>query len=177
MIILLKLLKTKYKKTFSIWVMGWKSKYKEGSCHDLIWGTIPDFDAQTGKKSRKSLVHFRDHYSQSLAPILSQLNPAHTLQFHFFRIHFNSILPCLPGSLKWSPSFRISGQNFVYIGLLFHPSWCHHLNYIWRGVQTAVAYRPVSRQRPYRKHRSSVAVPLLHSRLLGFPLDSYSATA
>jgi hypothetical protein len=38
--------------------------------------------------------------------VLSLMNPVHALQFYFFKMHFNIILPCVLRSPKSPPSFR-----------------------------------------------------------------------
>jgi hypothetical protein len=61
-------------------------------------------------------------YSQKPAMdhILSQMNPAHTLQTYFPLIRFNVIPPYTSRSSEWSLPFRLSNQNFVPISYLSH---------------------------------------------------------
>ena len=65
-------------------------------------------------------VHYRIRKCPSPVPILSQLDPVHAPTSHFLKIHLNIILPSMPGSPKWSLSFRFSNQNPVYSSRLPH---------------------------------------------------------
>ena len=89
-------------------------------------------------------VHYRIHKCPPLFPILSHLDPVHTPTSHFLKIHLNIILPSIPGSPKWSPSFRFSHQNPVHACLLpntrhvprpSHSSWFYHPHNIVWAVQ------------------------------------------
>jgi hypothetical protein len=83
--------------------------------------------------------------------------------FHVLKIHFNIILPYMPGSPKWSPSLRSPHQNPVCTSLFPHtcymprPSHSSQFDYpnnIWWWVQVI----------------SSALCSLLHSPLASSPL-------
>ena len=57
-------------------------------------------------------VHYHIYNSPSPIPILSQINPVHT-PIPLLKIHFNIILPSMPGSSKWSLFLRSSHQNSI----------------------------------------------------------------
>jgi len=89
-------------------------------------------------------VYYRTHKRTSHIPILSQLHPVHTPTSHFPKIHPNIILPSMPGSPQWSPSFRFPHQNPVHISPLphtrymprpSHSSWFYHPHNIGWAVQ------------------------------------------
>jgi hypothetical protein len=64
--------------------------------------------------------HYRIHKRLPPVPVLSQINPVHASPSHL-RIHFNSTLPSMPGSSKWS-SLRSPNQNCVHTSPLPHMS-------------------------------------------------------
>jgi len=62
---------------------------------------------------------------------------------HFLKIHFNIIIPSVPGSSKWLISFRFPHQNPVcmshfphtcYVHRSTHTSWFARPNNIWWGL-------------------------------------------
>ena len=65
-------------------------------------------------------VHYRSDKCPPPRPILSQLDPVHTLTFYFLKIHLNINLPSTPGFPKWSLSLRFHHQNPVYASPLPH---------------------------------------------------------
>jgi hypothetical protein len=63
-------------------------------------------------------IHYRFNKNTPLAPVLSQMDPVHTLPLYFFKINVNVIFSPMPRPSKWSLPFRSSDQNFVSISHL-----------------------------------------------------------
>ena len=81
-------------------------------------------------------VHYCSHKCPPPVPILSQLDPVHTPTSHFLKIHFNIILPSMPGSFKWSLFFRFPHQNPVDASPLPHKRYMPRQSHSSRVDQT-----------------------------------------
>jgi hypothetical protein len=79
-------------------------------------------------------------WQSSNGSILSQMNPS--THSHPISLTYDIILPSMPRSSQWSPSFRFSTKilhayltHSYYIPHSSHPPWFDHPNYTWWRVQ------------------------------------------
>ena len=81
-------------------------------------------------------VHYRIHKCPPPVPILSQIDPVDNPTSHFLKIHLDIILPSMPGSPKWSRSYRFPHKSPVYVSPLPHTRYTPRpsLDFITRTV-------------------------------------------
>jgi hypothetical protein len=93
-------------------------------------------------------VHCQLYKRQSPVLILNQMNPVHVPTLRFIKTHFDTILPSMPRSFKWSFSFRFPHYNPAFTSLLSHvhhntpisSSLIHYPpNFLW-GVQIKMLF-------------------------------------
>jgi hypothetical protein len=74
-------------------------------------------------------INYRVPKNPPLDPILSQMNPVHTLLHYTFKTHFNiNILLSTLRPSKWSLPFRVSDRNIVCISHLSHACYMLHIS-------------------------------------------------
>jgi hypothetical protein len=80
-----------------------------------------------------SKVNYHVHNSPQLGSIRRKMYTVPINTHHFFKIHFNIILPSTPRSLEWSLPFTFSDQNVVCISFLPYVIFCKKQNYFYNG--------------------------------------------
>jgi hypothetical protein len=80
--------------------------------------------------------HYRIHDCPPPVPVLCPINRVHTPTSHILKVRLNIILPCTPGSPKWSLFLRFPHQHPVYASLL------SHTRYVPRPSHSSPFYYP-----------------------------------
>jgi hypothetical protein len=91
----------------------------------------------------------------STVPILSHINPTHTIPSYLSKIHFNIVHAPTSWSFQWSLSFWLSHQYPIWMSLLLHscymprpshPSWLDHypcrfisVFFVWEATHLLIA--------------------------------------
>jgi hypothetical protein len=114
--------------------------------HSLTHGTEPFLRScqlcsysRTSQHFMESEGSYRVNKSPPLVPILSQIDPIHTIASYLSKIHFNTVHPPTSCSSQWSLTFWLLSQYPICIPILpyscympcpSHPPWLDHSNYI-----------------------------------------------
>ena len=129
------------------WTISPSSKYKKlhkarilsrWLCNTYSIKHSPSWEANKSSTNQETphilcnpKVHYHFHNRSPPVPILSQIEPVRAPTSHYSKIHFNIILPYMPGSSKW---FLPSGfpTKTLYARLLFptHAKCTSHLIFL-----------------------------------------------
>jgi hypothetical protein len=106
-------------------------------------------------------VHYHSYKCLPPVPVVSQINPAHSLPSHTLKIQFNIILPSMLGSFKWSLSLRLPRQKPVCTSPLPHTCYTPHSSHSSQLDQQKNIWWIVQIFRLLIMELSTVILPLL----------------
>jgi hypothetical protein len=117
---------------------------QEVRTHAEVYAVNKETAVELGGVNIHMKIHYHVHMSTSFIPIPSQKNLNHMLSSHFFKIHFNIILPSMP-SLP-SASFRTRTRTCA---------WHHHTASIKKKEPEAITIQ--KQNRSFLKHTTCIA--------------------
>jgi len=80
----------------------------------------------------KKLPTLYGNWSMPFVPVLSQINPVHTISTYFCKMHLNIILPPACTSFKWLfPLCLLTNTLYVFLFTLIYTN----VLFIWWGIQ------------------------------------------